>query len=70
VFNPNIDGSTRWRNGRSGDPSGKPRTKILSEAYRAVLAMRSPADTKRRSFAELIALRLAIAAAGGDLRLL
>jgi hypothetical protein len=68
TFDPNIGESTRWQKGRSGNPGGRPRTKALSEAYRAVLAARCPIDPKRRTFAELIAFRLATAAGDGDLK--
>jgi hypothetical protein len=65
---PKVGESTRWKKGRSGNPGGRPRRKVLREAYRDVLALRCPTDPERRTFAELIALRLATAAAGGDLK--
>jgi hypothetical protein len=68
IFDPRIGESTRWQKGRSGNPGGRPRTKALTEAYRAVLGIRCPIDPDHRTFAQLIAWRLATAAAGGDLK--
>lgn len=41
--------------GQSGNPSGRPKSKLLSEAYRAALAELIPGDKRGRTIAEKIA---------------
>jgi hypothetical protein len=56
--NPNIaeDGkSHRWKKGQSGNPSGRPKSKTLSNAYRNKLEETVPNDPEGRTWAELIA---------------
>jgi hypothetical protein len=56
--NPNIaeDGrSHRWKKGQSGNPSGRPKSKTLSNAYRNKLEEVVPNDPEGRTWAELIA---------------
>jgi Family of unknown function (DUF5681) len=56
--NPNIaeDGkSNRWTKGQSGNPSGRPKSKMLSDAYRSKLEEPVPNDPEGRTWAELIA---------------
>jgi hypothetical protein len=56
--NPNIaqDGEPyRWKKGQSGNPSGRPKSKTLSDAYRMKLEEPVPNDPEGRTWAELIA---------------
>jgi len=65
-----IPGSeaTRFKQGRSGNPGGRPRTAPLSQACREVLAQPVPDDSKGRTYAEAIAQALAEKALAGDIR--
>jgi hypothetical protein len=68
-FDPKIGAATRWKKGqRSPNPGGRPRSKLLSHAYRSVLGAPFPGDKQCRTYAEVIALRVASCAAKGDLR--
>jgi len=56
--NPNIaeDGKPfRWKKGQSGNLSGRPKCKTLSEAYKNILEAPVPNDPEGRTWAELIA---------------
>jgi Family of unknown function (DUF5681) len=56
--NPSIaeDGKAhRWKKGQSGNPSGRPKSKMLSDAYRNKLEEPVPNDPEGRTWAELIA---------------
>ena len=56
----------RWKKGQSGNPGGRPKTKVLSEAYRNALAELSPKD--QRTLAEAIAAALVRRALKSDVR--
>jgi uncharacterized protein DUF5681 len=58
----------RWKPGQSGNPGGRPRTTVLSQACRAKLASPVPRDPAGRTFAEAIADTLAQRALKGDIR--
>ena len=67
-FDPEIGRATRWQKGQpSPNPGGRPRKTLLTSAYVAVLAEPYPGDRQGRTYAEVIAQRIAIAAARGDL---
>lgn len=56
--NPNIaehGKAHRWKKGQSGNPSGRPKSKMLSDAYRSKLEESVPNDPEGRTWAELIA---------------
>jgi hypothetical protein len=56
--NPNIaeDGKPhRWKKGQSGNLSGRPKSKTLSDAYKNKLEELVPNDAEGRTWAELIA---------------
>lgn len=56
--NPKIaaDGEPyRWKKGQSGNPSGRPKSKTLSDAYKHKLQELVPNDPEGRTWAELIA---------------
>jgi Family of unknown function (DUF5681) len=53
--------------GVSGNPGGRPKSRTLSEAYRKELAKVIPNDPEGRTFAEVIARQVVLAAAKGDL---
>lgn len=52
--------------GQSGNPAGRPKTITLSEAYRAALARPFPDDPQERTYAEVIAEQMVIAAVAGE----
>ena len=56
--NPNIaehGKAHRLKKGQSGNPSGRPKSKMLSDAYRSKLEESVPNDPEGRTWAELIA---------------
>jgi len=70
-FDPAIGAATRWKkNGPSPNPGGRPKNALLTDALTSVLAQPFPGDKRGRCFAEVIAWRVAIEAAKGDLKAL
>jgi hypothetical protein len=56
--NPNIADAGKpyqWKKGQSGNLSGRPKSKTLSDAYRNKLEEPVPNDPEKRTWAELIA---------------
>lgn len=67
-FDPEIGTGTRWEKGQpSPNPGGRPRKTILSSEYASVLAQPYPGDKKGRTFAQVIAWKIAMVAARGDI---
>ncbi len=60
--------ASRWKPGQSGNPGGRPRTAVLSQACREKLSEPVPGDAEGRTFAQAIAKMLATKALEGDLR--
>jgi len=58
VFDPGIGVGTRFRKGVSGNPGGRPRSRLLSEALRNRLGEIKADDPEKRSWAEIIAINL------------
>jgi len=58
VFDPSIGTGTRWRKGTSGNPGGRPKLRLLSEALRTRLAEVKPGDPAGRTYAEVVAENL------------
>lgn len=60
--------ATRWKPGQSGNPGGRPKTALLSQSCRMLLAQLVPSDPQRRTYAQAIAEALAAKALDGDIR--
>jgi hypothetical protein len=56
----------RWKKGQSGNPGGRPKSRLVSEALRTQLAALKPGDPKGRTYAELIASNLIEIASESD----
>lgn len=56
----------RFRPGESGNPGGRPKIKLISQAAREILAQPVPHDRLGRTYAELIAVALATRASRGN----
>ena len=56
----------RWKKGQSGNPGGRPKSRLVSEALRTQLAALKPGDPKGRTYAELIAANLIEIASESD----
>ncbi|HTM39208.1 MAG TPA: DUF5681 domain-containing protein [Terriglobales bacterium] len=56
TFDPEIGRATRWQKGMSSpNPSGRPKSRLISEALRVKLAEVKPDDPKGRTYAEVVA---------------
>jgi hypothetical protein len=58
TFDPSIGTGTRWRKGTSGNPGGRPKSRLLSEALRNRLAQIKEDDPEKRTWAEIFASNL------------
>jgi len=57
--------AAKWKPGQSGNPGGRPKSKLISEAYRFKLSELVPDDPHGRTFAELIADGMVVEAVKG-----
>jgi hypothetical protein len=64
MFDSSIGIGTRFRKGVSGNPGGRPRSRLLSEALRNRLGEIRPGDPDKRTWAEAIASNLVEIACG------
>ena len=64
MFDPTIGSGTRFRKGVSGNPGGRPRTRLLSEALRTRLGEVKQGDLAGRTYAEIVAENLIEIACG------
>jgi hypothetical protein len=55
MFDPNVGAATRFRKGVSGNPGGRPKSRLLSEALKNRLAQAVDDDPASKTFAEAIA---------------
>jgi Family of unknown function (DUF5681) len=58
AFDPTIGKATQWRKGQSGNAGGRPKSRLLSEAFRSRLAEVKPDDPTGRTYAEVVAENL------------
>src|SRR5215469_916298 len=58
----------RFVKGQSGNPSGRSKVRSLTKAYRLQLESICPTDSKQRTWAEVIAERMAVLAAKGNVQ--
>ncbi len=65
TFAPGNKLGNRFKPGASGNPKGRPKLTLLSEAIRAQLAVVAP-DADERTYAEVIAEKLCTEAAAGN----
>lgn len=63
-----IENLKPWPKGVSGNPGGRPKTKVLSQAYRDQLEQVVPGGPQGGTFAEKIAEALATKALKGDVQ--
>lgn len=58
TFDPAIGTGTRWAIGRNGNPGGRPKSRLLSQALSSRLAEIKPDDPEGRTYAEVVAANL------------
>ena len=63
---PDVGKDTQFRPGQSGNPSGRPKSRLISEAYRRILEEIDP--KKQQSLAERVARAVINRALRGDVR--
>ena len=61
-----VGKSTRWKKGTSGNPGGRPKSALVSEALRKQLVQLKPGDKQARTYAEMIAANMIEIASEAD----
>jgi Family of unknown function (DUF5681) len=59
-----------FKPGQSGNPKGRPKSIVLSEAYRKRLEKVDETDPERRTYAEILAEQMIVKAKAGDVQAL
>ena len=54
-----VENLRPWQPGQSGNPGGRPKRKLLTDAYARILDIPVPGDNEGRTFAEAIAFAMA-----------
>jgi hypothetical protein len=59
---------TQFKPGRSGNPGGRPKRKLITECFQRILEKPVPGDDKGRTYADQIAFAIVSEAINGNVR--